>query len=236
MEKLVKEEAIILKKSYVGDEDLSVLIYGKKIGKENIYIPKGQLIKHPYVPILEPSNWFKGVFIFKKDKIFIEDIDKHKLLALEISKDLNKFYLLFYIIDTFNKYVGFPDERLFILLKKSLYYLSIGKNIALHQLNFLAKFINLYGIFPELEFCGICGKEINRNNYAGLLSDFSTAVCKKCKKRKNNINFSLNFNDILILKILKSLSFKELENFNLGEKRISKLKKFLEFYIKKQIE
>ncbi len=236
MEKLVKDEAIILKKSYVGDEDLSVLIYGKKIGKENIYVPKGQLIKHPYVPILEPSNWFKGVFIFKRDKIFIEDIDKHKLLALEISKDLNKFYSLFYIIDIFNKYVGFPDEKLFILLKKSLYYLSVERNISLHQLNFLVKFINLYGIFPELEFCSICGEEINKNNYAGLSNDHSNVVCKNCIKKIDKINYSLNFKDILILRILKSLPFKELKNLKLNEKRIKKLKSFLEFYLKKQTE
>jgi len=236
MEKLVKDEAIVLKKNYVGDVDLSVTVYSKKLGKESIYIPKGQLLKHPYVGLVEPLNWFKGVFSFKKDKIFIEEIDNHKLLALDIAKDLEKFKTAFYVLDTFSKYVGFPDERLFILLKRSIYYISINKDISLHKLSFLTKFINLYGIFPELDFCNICGEEINRKNFLGFLADYSNVLCKKCKHKEKNISFSLSFNDILVLKILKTLPFKSLNELKISETTNKKLVSFLESYLKKQIE
>jgi len=236
MERLIKDEGIILKKSYIGDTDLSVLIYTKKTGKENIYVPKGQLVKHQYISLLEPSNWIKGIFSFKKDKVYIEEIDKYKLLSLNIVKDINKFNTLFKIIDIFNKYVGFPDERLFILLKKALYYLSIEKDISNHYLNFFVKFIHLYGIFPELEFCGICGEEINKNNFVGLLSDYSATVCKKCKKRKKGINYLLTYNDILLLEILKNIQFKNLKKLKIPDKTDKKLTNFLDFYLKKQME
>jgi len=236
MERLIKDEAIVLKKSYVGDTDLSVLVYTKKTGKENIYIPKGQLIKHPYLPFLEPSNWIKGVFSFKKDKVYLEEIDNYKLLALDIVKDLDKFNTLFKVFDIFNKYVGFPDERMFILLKKTLYYLSVEKDVSLHNLNFLVKFIHLYGIFPELEFCSICGEEINRKNFVGLLADFSASVCKKCQKKKKGINYTLNFNDILLLETLKNIQFKNLKDLKIPQKTEKKLTSFLEHYLKRQTE
>ena len=58
METLVKDEFIVLKKNLVPDYDLSLTVYFRKQGKENIYIPKGQFLKSPYIYYSEPS--FRG--------------------------------------------------------------------------------------------------------------------------------------------------------------------------------
>ena len=208
MENTFKDEAIILKKTEVGDTDLSVTVYMKKAGKENIYIPKGQIIKTFIPTVTEPFNWFKGVFVRRKDKVFIKEVDTYKNLALPISKDIEKFYTAFFIIEKFNRYVLFSDERLFILLKKSIYYLLSIKNLELFKTNFLAKLIYLSGIYPETKNCVSCKGFVNKRNYGGFSIEKSGVLCSRCFD--NDKNF-LSYKDIKDIQILKKIPFNKLD-------------------------
>ena len=234
MEKVIKDEAIVLKKSLIPEDDISLTIYSKKLGKENIYIPRGQLLKSPYITKTEPFNWFYGIFKFARDKVYIEEIDNYKNIALTISHDIQKFYLNSYFVSLFSKYISFPDERFYFLLKKSIYYSLNMKNFYLHRLNFLTKFVYLFGVFPELKICVNCNKLIDNKTFFSLTSDLTGAICKDCYRLFNKTSHYLNYKDIEYLLAIRDISFKDLEKLKISEKRIEKLFKFLSFYMQNQ--
>ncbi|MDQ7055527.1 MAG: DNA repair protein RecO [Persephonella sp.] len=229
MSSLIKDEAIVLRKSYVGDYDVSITVYMRKQGKENIYLPKGQLFKSPYISSTEPFTWFKGVFIRKREKFFIKEIDRSKTLGIEICKDLNRFQTASYMFDTFNRYIIYPDEKMFIFLKKSLYYLTDSCEIDIFRLNFLAKLIYLSGIYPELKRCVRCGEDINRNNYQLFSISEGGVVCRKCSRQKGN----LSYRHLKYLQQLKFISFKNLKKLKI--KGSLYLEKILSDYLSKNM-
>ncbi|WP_456464816.1 DNA repair protein RecO [Persephonella sp.] len=226
---ILKDEAIVLRKSFSGDYDLSLTVYMKKYGKENIYLPKGQILKSPFLPSSEPFTWFKGLFIKRREKFFIKEIDRSRSLGLLISKDYKKFETAFFIADLFNRYIIFPDEKVFILLKKSLYYLTQEIDPHIFSLNFTAKLIYLSGIFPELEMCVRCGVNVDKKNYGFLSQIDGGVVCKKCSRRKSDLFYT----DIQDLKKLKVVSFKNLKKLKI--KNTQKLQNFLIDYIGKNL-
>ncbi len=239
METIFKDEAIVLRKSYAGEKDISITVYLKKYGKENIYIPFGQVIKNPVVTISEPFNWFKGIFIKRKGKVFIYEIDDFKNLSLQIAKDLKKFETGFFISKYFNKYVISPDEKYFIFLKKNFYYLLQNKNTQNFKLNFLIKFIFLSGIFPDLENCCSCGKKINRFNFSNLSIGCGGVICRNCSNknkqsfREKEVQFS--FNELQTLERFKNIPFKDLDKLKIPDNTFQKLKNFSLDYIYKHL-
>ncbi len=230
MENTFKDEAIVLKKTEVGDTDLSITVYMKNSGKENIYIPKGQIIKTFIPTATEPFNWFKGVFTKRKEKVFIKEIDNYKNLALEVSKDIDRFYTAFFILDKFNKYVLFSDERLFILLKKSLYYLLSTKDTEIFKTNFLAKLVYLSGIYPETKNCVVCKVHINKGNYGSFSIEKSGVLCKKCSQRNKSF---LSYEDLKSIQILKKIPFNKLDSLNKINNK--KLQIFFAEYLDKKL-
>jgi len=144
-----KDEAIILRKSIIWEKDISITVYMKKRGKENIYIQNGALLKSPYISITEPFNIFKGVFYIKKDSVFIQEVERYKNLAILMAKDIEIFKTGFEIVNIFNRYIIYQDEKIYILLKKTFYYLALSKNPKMIKLAFLIKLVYLSGIFPN---------------------------------------------------------------------------------------
>ncbi len=230
MENLIKDECIVIKKTPVGERDLSVLVFFKKQGKENIYIPKGQLIKSFFPTATEPLNWFKGVFYIKRNKVYIKEIDSFKNIAFSISKDIEKFYTGFFILDTFNRFVLFQDEKMFILLKKSIYYLQNTRNVQKFKVNFLAKLTYLSGIYPVLNRCIKCKKGINGKNFGALLPEEEGVICKNCFQDRGSF---LSFRDVKYLKLLKSLTFPKLEETDI--QNTTSIEKFFRIYLTKHI-
>lgn len=223
----IKDEAVVLRKSPAGDFDLSITVYLRKYGKENIYIPKGQLLKSPFLPATEPFTWFKGVFIKKREKFFIKEIDKSRSLGLGISKDRSRFETAYFITELFNRYVIFPDERMFILLKKSVYYLTQKVDMKIFRLNFTAKLIYLSGIFPEIDVCVRCGSKITGRTYGIFSIPEGGTVCRKCSGSRSY----LEYQDIKNLRELKVVNFKNLGRLKV--KNPDKLHSFLLEYLMK---
>ena len=230
METLIKDEFIVLKKNLIPDFDLSLTVYFKKLGKENIYIPKGQILKYPFSYISEPFSWNRGIFFKRRDKVYIEEIDKNKNIGIFFTHDKKKFYTSYFFIKLFLNYITFPDDKLFILLKKSLYYLILTKNPEIDKLNFLVKFVNLNGLLPEFLYCSKCGSQLNRYNYYGIDSLNLSPVCRKCKDKYTR--FYLTYNDIILLEKFKNIKFSALSNVKINDKGLKQLIKFLVLYIR----
>ncbi len=227
METVFKDEAIVLRKSLVGSVDLSITVYTKQVGKENIYISKGQIIKSTVITATEPFNWIKGVFRYVKGKLYLQEIDRYRNLSLPISQDIKKFETAFYINRVFNKYVIFPDEKFYILLKKTFYYLSEGYSPEYIKLNFLSKLVYLSGIYPELDTCQICKAKVSLRNIGTVSVERTGVICSKCFGKRNGYGFYSS------LKGLKSVSFQNLEKLKLKKGDIESLIRFFEEYLSK---
>ncbi|RMA97919.1 DNA repair protein RecO [Hydrogenothermus marinus] len=223
----IKDEAIVLRKSEVGDKDLSITVYTKTLGKENIYVKGAQIIKHPFLPVLQPFNWFKGVLIRYKEKLYIKEIDKSYNLAYNYTKDLDKLKTAIWILETFDKYTLFPDKNMFTFLKKTLYFLSKTNNLENYKLSFVIKYIYLYGIFPMISKCIKCEIDINSSNFAKFSFKKRGSICKKCSKDKKT---DLTYNQILDINKLLKKDLKEIDKINIKnpESLINKLTKYLE--------
>ncbi len=182
----VKDEAIILKSQPVLERDLSITVYLKKSGKENIYVKGGQIIKHPYLPILQRSNWIRGVFLHYKEKILIKEIDKSYNFGAIYSRDLNLFDTWNWILDVFDRFTTFQDEKMFNFLKKSLYHLKSAKNLEEYRLLFLIRYIYLQGIFPQISKCVKCGRPINQKTFGTFSFKEGGSICSVCSKKQES--------------------------------------------------
>jgi len=227
MVNMVSDEAIVLRKSPSGEYDVSLTVYTKKYGKENIYIKNGQKLKSPFIYSTEPFSWFKAVFVRRKEKFFIKEIEKSVSLGIQISSHLPKFKTAYSITRVFNKYVIFPDERIFILLKKSLYYLTKTVPLDIFTANFLAKLVLLSGVFPELDRCVRCGIPVKEKNFRIISMHEGGVVCSQCSRQKPFYRYTT----VSDLKKLKVVSFKELNSIKLNSP--SSAESFLREYLEK---
>jgi DNA repair protein RecO (recombination protein O) len=195
METVYKDEAIVLNRKFVGEKDLTITVYTKKSGKESIYIQNGQYLKNMPYSILSPFCWFKAVLIKIKDKLIISEIDSYKQIGYYISQDIEKFEAGFNIINFTYKLAPHQDERIFILLKKSLYFLTISKLPKLLEILFLLKITYLNG---ELDL-----KRLNLNNKE---FDFLKGLMEKSIKEASQIEIeNVEFLESLRSKLIREL-------------------------------
>jgi DNA repair protein RecO (recombination protein O) len=225
----IKDEAIVLQTVLVGDKDLSLTVYLKNLGKENIYIKGGQVIKHPFLPAVQQFNWFKGVLIKYKDKLFIKEIDKSYNLAIKISKSVDSYLTAYKILEIFNKYTIFPDEKAFNLLKKTFYFLPYAKNKELFFSAFLIKYIYIHGIFPSINRCINCKTKINKQNFSCFLIKNKGVLCKKCYNRKKT---DLTYEEILFIYKVFKLKFSKLTKVKKSLKNLHLINKKLIEYLR----
>ncbi|WP_297886988.1 hypothetical protein [Sulfurihydrogenibium sp.] len=178
MHTLFKDEVIVLKRTFVGEKDVSLLVYTKKLGRESIFIQNGQLIKNlPYVYLTEFS-WFYGVFYKVKDKLYINEIDRFQNIAIQLVKDYEKFLSGYNIINWIYRFAPHPDEKIFILLKKTLYYLATSKDVKTLELAFLLRLTYLNG---ELNISNL---DINDKEKNFLSKIFKTPLSEIAKNSK----------------------------------------------------
>ena len=154
-----KDEVIVLKRVFVGEKDLTLTVYSKKSGRESIFIQNGQIIKNLPIVSMTEFSWFYGVFYKIKDKLYISEIDRFKNVALDLVKDYDKLVSAYRVINWLYRFAPHPDERIFILAKKTFYYLTISKNPELLELAFLLRLAYLNG---ELNLNKIDVKENER--------------------------------------------------------------------------
>ncbi|WP_456392530.1 DNA repair protein RecO [Persephonella sp.] len=227
MVNILSDEAIVLRKSLSGDYDVSLTVYMKKYGKENIYIKNGQKLKSPFIYATEPFTWFKAVFIRRKEKFFIREIEKSVSLGIQIASDIPRFTTAYSITDLFNRYVIFPDEKIFVLLKKSLYYLTRTSSLDVFTANFIAKLVLLSGIFPELDRCVRCGSPVNRKNFKIISMQEGGVVCSRCSRQKPYYGYGV----VSDLKKLRVVSFRDLDRIKLSSP--SSTESFLRDYLER---
>lgn len=148
MEIFLKEEAFVLNRKFIGNQDALITVYTQKLGVENIFIPNGQLIKNlPYV-YLDKFTYIEAVFQkYREDKVYIVDIDRTITYGLKISTNPECFYRLTDVSGLLYRYAPYPDKMIFNLYKKTILYCVKTMEVYKYYLAFLVKFSYLLGVY-----------------------------------------------------------------------------------------
>jgi DNA repair protein RecO (recombination protein O) len=77
-----------------------------------------------------------------------------------------------------------PSERLFLLLAKALYYLSVGElPMGLLHLGYQLKLMDISGYRPNLAKCSLCGKA--KDDYKRFSIGLGGVICGDCSYDEN---------------------------------------------------
>ncbi len=168
MENLFKDEAIVLNRNFVGEKNISITVYMKNKGRESIVIQNGQMLKNLPYSVLVPFTWFKAVFLSYKNKVHLVEIDKLKHFGQLIIDNYERFETAFKILDLIYKYAPHNDPRIYLLFKKSIFYLSKTEKQNLIYLTFLIRLTYLNG---ELSLEHLPLNEVEREILKSLIKN-----------------------------------------------------------------
>lgn len=148
MELFFRDEGFVFNRRFVGNNDVVVAIYTKKLGVENVFIQNGQLVKNlPYI-YLDKFTHIRCIFTKLKDgKVYIYDIDSVKTLGIEVSRNVELFQTLTDISSIIYTYTPYGDTRIFNLYKKTVFYCLNSGETYKYYLVFLTKLNYLAGVY-----------------------------------------------------------------------------------------
>lgn len=197
METIYKDEAIVLNRKFVGEKDIVITIYTKKSGKESVYIQNGQFLKNMPYSLMSPFCWFKGVFIKIKDKFIIAEIDSYKQIGYYLSQDIERFKTGFNILNFMYKLAPHQDERIFVLLKKTLYFLAFSENTKYLEISFLLKITYLNG---ELDLKRL---NLNEREFDFLINLMKKSIKEVSQLKMGNLELLESMRNKLIKELVK---------------------------------
>ena len=147
---MIKTEAIILKKSDLGEIDRILVVYTEKLGKVNVSAKGVKKLESKLRYSIEPISYVQMILVEGKNFLILKDaviIDQF----LNIKKDLEKIKIareLTEIID--EAIVGEEkDEQIWNLISTILKELDVGHTTSYIKQNFQKNLIRLLGYDPE---------------------------------------------------------------------------------------
>lgn len=148
MEIFFKDEAFVFSRRFVGNSDVSITLYTRKLGIETVYIQGGQIIKNLPYTYLDRFSHVRGVFIkLKEEKVALQEIDSIKTFGLYVAKNIEAFEILTDISSLIYTYAPYPDQKVYNLYKKVMFYSTSSDSPYKYHLAFLVKFNYLLGVY-----------------------------------------------------------------------------------------
>lgn len=148
MEIFFKDEAFVFNRRFVGNSDVSVTLYSKRLGIETVYIPGGQIVKNLPYTYLDRFSHINGVFTkIKEEKIGLYEIDKVKTFGLYVARNIETFEMLTDMSSIIYTYAPYADERIYNLYKKVLFYSLQAEYPYGYYLSFMVKINYLLGVY-----------------------------------------------------------------------------------------
>ncbi len=226
-----KTEGIVLKYTDLGEADKILTILTRNNGKIK-GIAKG--CRKPKSSLLSSSEMFVfSEYVLYKGKNFYHITQAvTRETFYNIRKDLLTFSYAAYFAELADAVSdeGIPSEKLFLLLARTLYYLSEGKMpMGLLSLGYQLKLMDISGYRPNLLKCGLCGK--TGKEYTRFSIESGSVICGDCSSEEafqngggmykisrgtsEAINFLLNMEiSRLNTKKIDNTIFNEIERIN----------------------
>lgn len=224
-----KSTGIILSSKLYGDADILCKIFTKEYGKRKFIFKGLKKSKKRPQTAAEPGTTVNLVYYFhdKKDSYIVNElnISNH---YLEIRKNLQKIFNLYFVLETIEKTIGYDDVNIPVYnllsagidaLAQTDYPVNLSGFFTIHQLR-------LHGILPDLKNCKICGTN-EFSQFSFDITDLSP-ICYKCTKKRERI-----LDPCLKEFILVSLKqkFFSIEHSNFDESKTLNLLFYLSLFI-----
>jgi DNA repair protein RecO (recombination protein O) len=182
-----KTQGIVLKYTNLGEADKILTILTRNKGKIRA-VAKG--CRKPKSSMLTSSEMFavSEFVLYKGSSLYHISQAETKETFYNLRNDLLKLsYAVFFVemADAASE-EELPNERLFLLLAKALYYLAEGEiPVGLINLAYQLKLMDISGYRPSIQRCVHCGKtEIEEYKFDIVLGGI---ICNECEKFGKNI-------------------------------------------------
>ncbi len=185
---IAKTQGIILKYSNLGEADKILTILTRNNGKIKA-IAKGS--RKPKSSLLSASE----VFVFSEFVLYRGTNFYHITQATvretfyNLRKDLLRLSYATYFVELADAVSeeGIPSERLFMLLAKTLYYLSTGEiPTGLLHLAYQLKLMEISGFRPNLSRCVSCRGD--KDFYPKFDAELGGVICRDCSETSSLFN------------------------------------------------
>lgn len=180
-----KTEGIVLRYTNFGEADKILTILTRKNGKikaiaKGCRKPKSSLLSSSEVFAFSEFVLYKGTNFYHISQAVMRET------FYNIRKDLLRLSYATYFAELAEAVsdVDIPSERLFLLLAKTLYYLSTEKiPMGILNLGYQLKLMDISGYRPNIVRCAICRKP--REEYVRFSIDMGGVICSNCSNDEN---------------------------------------------------
>lgn len=230
MRRNIKSDAIILKVRRVGDYHKGVTCITPELGLVDAVVYGAYKGKSKLSGITDPLSSLSVNFYFNPVSEVYKITDAEEKYSFNRLKDeLERFYRASLFSEIVLKSYGGGDESgvLFSLIDESFFVLNIcaAEKIDFVVVQFLWRYMIASGLNPDLNFCGICGKRIEKAESLYLHETENTFVCKHCSAGTNPL--SLNGGERRYLEYTSEMDIKPAMKIGLGKTSVLSLKSLL---------
>lgn len=180
---IYSSEAIVLESKDYGEADLIVTYLTKEFGILDLFAKSPRKIKSRFGSSLEPLTYSKISFIGREDKL-------QKIIQSDISYPFHKIrenYKIFLKLSEIIRWIiQFSPKReknleLFSLMLTVLKEIENGSKWENYILFLKFRVLSISGYLPDIRYCGMCGKDLNGENY--YLKGF--ILCRNCLSKNS---------------------------------------------------
>ncbi len=235
-----KTEGIVLKHTNLGEADRILTILTRNNGKIKA-IAKG--CRKPKSSLLSSSE----VFVFSEFVIYKGSNFYHVSQAAtretfyNIRKDLLRLSYATYFAELAEAVSDedIPSERLFLLLAKTLYYLSAGEiPMGLINLGYQLKLMDISGYRPNLTRCAVCRKA--NEDYARFSIGMGGVICGDCGSdesiRKDGDVFKISQGTVEAFKFLLNTEISRLNTKKIDNTIFNEIDKITRSFIQSHLD
>lgn len=235
-----KTEGIVLRHTNLGEADRILTILTRNNGKVKA-IAKG--CRKPKSSLLSSSEVFvfSELVMYKGSNFYHISQATPRQTFYNIRKDLLRLSYANYFSELAEAVSEeeMPNERLFLLLAKALYYLSTGEiPMGLIHLAYQLKLMDISGYRPNLGRCVICREE--KEVYKRFSIQLGGVVCGDCclneEKRGDGENFRISYGTAEAFKFLLNTEISRLNTMKIDNTTFNEIDKITRSFVQSHLE
>jgi DNA repair protein RecO (recombination protein O) len=233
MVKIIKNEAIILRKTKFRDSSLILQIYSKDYGKISVILKGARSSKSKIGSKIDLINHVE-VVIYNKEEKELQLVTQVNLIDhfSDIKEDLEKIKYASAVCELILKLIpeNEPNERIFLGTARILKLINDSlKPAFVYFTQYLIFFIKQIGYEISFEACSNCGEKIDK--VSGNAFSYSNGIiCEKCEQDKK-ITFPLSEELFNLMQCLTTKKDMKSINLKIYRKIIFVLEKFLIYHV-----
>ena len=230
-----KTEAIVIKKTKLGEADRILTLYTPHLGKiqavaKGVRQPKSKMSGHLELLTYSMVSLARG-----KNLATVTGCQTiNGFLAIKNDLELTSYAL--YMIELINQFTedGIEDYPLFQIMLDALEKLSAEKNRELVLRYFEVQLLDNLGYRPQLKYCVSCRMQLKP-----VINQFCPSAggmhCPSCS-RAGNFSYQLSVNGLKVFRLLQDGDYDTISRLKMPKELAAELERLIRAYIKYLLE